>query len=302
MTSPSLETPVLLPTRDALGAHLARVRTHGDRIALVPTMGYLHEGHLSLVDRALAAADHVLVSIFVNPLQFAPGEDLDRYPRDLEGDLLKVQDRGGHAVFVPSREEMYPRGEPVLRISPGPMGEHLCGRSRPSHFPGVLTVVCRLFGMVRPQVAVFGRKDLQQALLVRRMVHDLELGVDIEIAPPVREADGLALSSRNAYLNPEERVRAPELHHALQTAHRRWQEGETDASALVTGVRRHLDGVDGLRVDYVELVDTDLLQPLDTAGPGAALAAAIHLGSTRLIDNVVLGGELSGDGPPGGRR
>ncbi|TVP76274.1 MAG: pantoate--beta-alanine ligase [Gemmatimonadales bacterium] len=286
--SPSPEVPVLLRTRRELRAHLDQVRAAGRSIGLVPTMGYLHEGHLSLVDRALEEADHALLSIFVNPLQFAPGEDLDRYPRDLEGDLRKAGARGVHAVFAPSREEMYPGGEPVLRISPGPMGTHLCGRSRPTHFPGVLTVVCRLFGLVRPQVAVFGRKDLQQSLLVRRMVRDLELGVAVEVVAPVRESDGLALSSRNAYLAPEDRARAPELQRALEAARQRWQAGETDARRLVEGVRAHLDGVEGLEVDYVELVDTDLLQPVEEAREGHALAGAIHLGPTRLIDNVLL--------------
>jgi pantoate--beta-alanine ligase len=215
MTSPRL---ILARTRAELAEGLAELRQESGSIGLVPTMGALHPGHLSLVDRAKSRAGATVVSIFVNPIQFGAGEDLSRYPRDLEGDLALLAPRGTRLVFAPDAEEMYPEGSPVVQVVPGELGDRLCGPFRPGHFAGVLTVVAKLFGLFRPDWAVFGRKDLQQAVLIQRMVGDLEMGVSIDIAPLVREADGLAMSSRNRYLSAAERQRSRSLFRALTAA------------------------------------------------------------------------------------
>ncbi len=254
-------------------------------------MGALHGGHLSLLRRARADCDRVVVSIFVNPLQFAPTEDLDRYPRTLDADLAMCADEGVAFAFVPDRAQVYTR-EPVVRVCAGSMGARLEGASRPGHFDGVLTVVAKLFGLVRPDVAVFGRKDAQQLALVRRMVVDLELAVSIEGAPLIRDADGLALSSRNRYLSADERRSALSLPRALAAG--------ADAAAsgagpiqITAAARAVLDGADGVRTDYVALIDPDDFEDLadrlatDADAPIAAvLAVAAGVGSTRLIDNV----------------
>src|SRR5690606_24642552 len=208
------------------------------RIALVPTMGYLHEGHLSLVDRARERADYVAMSVFVNPLQFGVGEDLDRYPRDLERDAALARERGVDLLFAPSPEEMYPAGEPRGRLVPGPLADRLCGASRPGHCEGVLTVVGKLFHLVSPDVAIFGQKDYQQALLIRRMVRDLDFPVEIDVAPIVREADGLAMSSRNVYLNDEERARALAISAGLARALEAYRGGERAGARLLDAPRR----------------------------------------------------------------
>jgi pantoate--beta-alanine ligase len=257
------------------------------RIALVPTMGYLHEGHLSLVDRARELADRVVLSIFVNPLQFGPQEDLDRYPRDLERDVELATGRGVDLIFAPDVREMYPGGEPIVRVVPGRLAETLCGAYRPGHFEGVLTVVAKLFGIVRPDVAVFGQKDFQQAVLIRRMVADLDLGIEIDVAPIVREPDGLAMSSRNVYLSPEERESALGLYRGLTRAAEAFAGGERDAERLRRLVHEEL-ARPGVRVQYVEVVDPETLQPTQPASPGNVLAVAAFVGQTRLIDNVIL--------------
>lgn len=257
------------------------------RIALVPTMGYLHEGHLSLVDRARELADRVVLSIFVNPLQFGPQEDLDRYPRDLERDVELATGRGVDLIFAPDVREMYPGGEPIVRVVPGRLGDTLCGAYRPGHFEGVLTVVAKLFGIVRPDVAVFGQKDFQQAVLIRRMVADLDLGIEIDVAPIVREPDGLAMSSRNVYLSPEERESALGLYRGLTRAAEAFAGGERDAERLRRLVHEEL-ARPGVRVQYVEVVDPETLQPTQPASPGNVLAVAAFVGQTRLIDNVIL--------------
>jgi pantoate--beta-alanine ligase len=257
------------------------------RIALVPTMGYLHEGHLSLVDRARELADRVVLSIFVNPLQFGPQEDLDRYPRDLERDVELATGRGVDLIFAPDVREMYPGGEPIVRVVPGKLAETLCGAYRPGHFEGVLTVVAKLFGIVRPDVAVFGQKDFQQAVLIRRMVADLDLGIEIDVAPIVREPDGLAMSSRNVYLSPDERESALGLYRGLTRAAQAFAGGERDAERLRRLVHEEL-ARPGVRVQYVEVVDPETLQPTQPASPGNVLAVAAFVGQTRLIDNVIL--------------
>ena len=273
---------------------VARTRTElavaramlGRTVALVPTMGALHEGHRSLLRRAREVADETVVSIFVNPLQFAAGEDLDRYPRALEADLAMCAEEGVALAFVPSRAEMYPR-EPVVRVVAGAMGQRLEGASRAGHFDGVLTVVAKLFGLVRPDVAVFGRKDAQQLALIRAMVADLDLPVRIEGAPLIRDADGLALSSRNAYLTASQRVAALALRRALLAGAAAAGSGRAP-SAIVAAALAVLDRESGVETDYVALVDPDTFEALDDrahAARQAVLAVAARVGSTRLIDN-----------------
>jgi len=251
-------------------------------------MGYLHPGHLSLVELAGEKARRVAVSIFVNPLQFGPGEDLARYPRDPDRDLALLEARGVDLVFLPGVEEMYPGGEPAVTVDPGPMGQRLCGAFRPGHFRGVLTVVARLFGLFRPRLAVFGQKDFQQVALVRRMVEDLELGVEILVGPTVREEDGLALSSRNAYLSPEEREAAPGLYRALLAVQAAFSEGERSAGALSGVLTREIGRTPALRLQYAEIVQSHTLERVDPVTPGAAAVAAAFCGATRLLDNHIL--------------
>jgi pantoate--beta-alanine ligase len=268
-------------------------RAEGLRVSLVPTMGYLHAGHLRLIDRARSQADRVVVSAFVNPLQFGPGEDYERYPRDQERDRAMARDRGVDCLFAPQRAAVF-APEPVLRIDPGSLGSRLCGPYRPGHFEGVLTIVAKLFHLVEPELAVFGRKDYQQAVLVQRLVTDLSFPVEIAVAPIVREADGLALSSRNAYLSLDERRSAPALAAGLEAAHQRFHAGVTGAGELTGIVREHAARA-GLAVQYVEAVDPATLEPVAAARSDTVLAAAAFLGGTRLIDNIVLGEGTAGD-------
>lgn len=278
---------IVARTRDELAPALRELRG-GGRLALVPTMGYLHEGHLSLVDLGRREAASVVATIFVNPLQFGPSEDFARYPRDEARDLALLESRGADLVFVPEVEEVYPDGTPRVTVWPGAMADVLCGAYRPGHFEGVLTVVAKLFGLVRPDVAVFGRKDYQQAVLVRRMVRDLELGVEIVTAPIVREEDGLAMSSRNAYLSAGERADAVGLHHALARTRAAFREGERDPAALARVARDELRRYSSLRPQYVEIVDPDTLERAAVAEKGTVVALAAFAGATRLIDNAVL--------------
>ncbi|QNO37651.1 pantoate--beta-alanine ligase [Protaetiibacter sp. SSC-01] len=263
-----------------------RARLAGKQVALVPTMGALHDGHLALVDRAAELADTVVVSIFVNPLQFGPSEDLEKYPRDLEGDLATLEGHGVAYVFAPTPAEMYPDGKPQTTLRGGGVAEILEGRSRPGHFDGMLTVVAKLFGIVRPHVAVFGQKDAQQLFLVQRMVRDLDMLVRIEPVDTVREPDGLAISSRNRYLSPEERAAAPALHRALEAAA---SAGDRGIDAVLAAAQSVLMGEELVTVDYLKVVDPRTFQPVpdDYRGPARALIAA-QVGSTRLIDNDAL--------------
>jgi len=258
----------------------------GRRTALVPTMGALHAGHLALVDRARELADTVVVSIFVNPLQFGAGEDLDRYPRDLAADLASLDGHGADYVFAPSVAEMYPDGEPQTTVRGGQVASLFEGASRPGHFDGMLTVVAKLLGIVRPDVAVFGQKDAQQLFLVERMVADLDIATRVVPVATVREPDGLALSSRNRYLSPGERAAAPVLRRALAAAA---SAGPRGADAARAAAREVLAAEPGIRLDYLELVDPRTFRPVaaDHAGPARALVAA-RLGATRLIDNEAL--------------
>jgi pantoate--beta-alanine ligase len=272
---------------------LKAVRESGQSIGFVPTMGYLHEGHAALIRQSTARCDTTVVSVFVNPTQFGPGEDLVKYPRDLERDQNLCLRLGVDILFMPDPAEIYPTGY-ATSIEVGPMGEALCGRFRPGHFRGVATVVTKLFNLVQPDLAFFGQKDLQQTAIIRRVVKDLDLPVDILVAPTVREADGLALSSRNAYLDPKARETALGISRGLFAAERRFQEGERDAEALTATVRQELQGMDVIQ--YCEAVDPLTLDTLTGAiGRPAALCVAVVLGGTRLIDNVLLspGGEAT---------
>ncbi len=285
---------LLVSTRAELEAHLAPHRRAGRTVALVPTMGALHEGHASLVAEARrrAGAGPVVVTVFVNPLQFAPGEDLDRYPRTLEADLAVCAREGADLVLAPPVEEVYPSGAGpdqvagMVSVAPGPLATVLEGRTRPTHFAGVLTVVAKLFGLVRPDVACFGEKDYQQLVLVRRMVADLCLGVDVVGVPTVRDPDGLALSSRNAYLDPEQREAALALQRTVVAVAAACAAEGVDAG-LRAG-RAELRASPGVDLDYLELTGPDL-EPLgaDVApGTPARVLIAARVGATRLIDNL----------------
>ncbi|MBT8397666.1 MAG: pantoate--beta-alanine ligase [Gemmatimonadetes bacterium] len=279
---------ILSTHRDHLSRALDSARSRGFRVGLVPTMGFLHEGHLSLVDQARKESDFVAVSIFVNPLQFGPGEDLDRYPRDLQRDLSLLRSRGADLVFCPSDGEMYPDGEPQVTVDPGPLAERLCGAYRPGHFAGVLTVVARLFGLFRPDVAVFGQKDIQQAVLIRQMVEDLEMGVEIALGPIVREADGLAMSSRNVLLSEEERPEAAGLFEGLQSVLRAFLGGEREGAALRRILLDELGNHLLLNLQYAEVVSPETLEPVGAASSGSVVVLAAYCGPTRLIDNHIL--------------
>ena len=263
-------------------------RAAGRRVALVPTMGYLHEGHLRLVDAGRQRAGAVVMSIYVNPLQFGPHEDLARYPRDLPRDRGLAGARGVDAIFVPSDAVMYPPGSEI-RVVPGATGDHWEGAARPGHFAGVLTVVAKLFHLAEPDVAYFGRKDIQQATLVRQMVRDLDWPIEIVVVPTVREPDGLALSSRNAYLSPEERGRALVLSGALGGAHEAFSRGERRAAELLEIMRARLAIEPGVTVEYLAVVEPRRLEPVDVVDPETVVAVAARVGRTRLIDNIVLG-------------
>lgn len=270
-----------------LRAAVRAERAAGRTIGFVPTMGALHAGHLSLVERARRECDVVVMSIFVNPMQFGPGEDLARYPRDPEGDGLSADGAGVDILFVPDVTELYPR-PPRVVLSAVALADQWEGAARPGHFGGVLTVVLKLLNIVQPDMTVFGQKDFQQAAIIRAMIEDLDLPVRLVVAPTVREADGLARSSRNRYLSPDERHEAARLNRALRSAADAFAGGETSGDALLAAARRVLDAAPALAVDYLGLVDPDTLEPLAVARPGAALLLAARVGATRLIDNLVL--------------
>jgi pantoate--beta-alanine ligase len=284
---------IQLDTIPDLRRWVGRQRADGRRIGLVPTMGYLHEGHLRLVDEARGRADAIVMSLFVNPLQFGPNEDLARYPRDLARDRELAAARGVDALFVPSEAVMYPPGSGI-RVVPGHTAERWEGAARPGHFTGVLTVVAKLFHLVQPDLATFGRKDIQQATLVRQMVRDLDWPVEIVVVPTVREPDGLALSSRNAYLDAEARRRAVVLSAALAAAHQAFRAGERRASSVEKVMRRTLEREPAVAVEYIAIADPVALAPVDTVSDDTVVALAARLGSTRLIDNIVLGTGLGG--------
>ena len=281
----------LVHTVPAMQAYAEAPRAAGRRLALVPTMGALHEGHLALVEEARRQADHVTVSIFVNPTQFAPGEDYERYPRTLDDDLAALETAGGvDAVFAPDSKALYPFGlPPYTTVQVRDLDRHLCGPFRPGHFEGVATVVAKLLLACRPHLAVFGEKDAQQLAIVRRMVEELDFGVEIVGHPTVREADGLARSSRNRYLGADERAQATVLFQALSNAREKAEAGERRPQALVDAMQTILATAPLARVQYAEVVDAAALQPVEHLGPGRYLAAlAVFFGTTRLIDNTTI--------------
>ncbi|UQR64845.1 pantoate--beta-alanine ligase [Bradyrhizobium sp. C-145] len=272
-------------------------RSGGKRVGFVPTMGYLHDGHLALVRASQMQCDITVVSIFVNPTQFGPNEDLSVYPRDFPRDEKLCHDADVTILFAPEAQEVYPPRFHTF-VDPGELAKPLCGFFRPGHFRGVATVVSKLFNMVQPDVAVFGQKDFQQCAVVRRMVIDLNLPIEIVTVPTIRETDGLAMSSRNRYLSEEERRRALAISRGLFAAVAKFQAGEREAKELLAIAKQHLETVD--RLQYLELVDADTLEPAEsTLHRPAALCAAAYIGSTRLIDNILLaaGYELCPDTP-----
>jgi pantoate--beta-alanine ligase len=251
-------------------------------------MGYLHEGHMSLVRTARESNDHVAASIFVNPTQFGPNEDFARYPRDEERDLALLREAGVDLVFMPAAAEMYPEGA-ATTVDPGPIAEVLEGKIRPGHFRGVATVVLKLFEVVRPTRAYFGRKDAQQLVVIRRMVRDLNLCVEIVPMPTVREPDGLAMSSRNVYLSPDERQQALCLHRSLTLAQEMWTRGVRDADAYRSRMREVIEAEPSASIDYVSVANPETLAGLERIQGPALVSLAVRIGKTRLIDNVTLG-------------
>ena len=263
-------------------------RSAGRTVGFVPTMGAFHDGHVSLMRRARDERDAVVVSIFVNPLQFGPGEDLSRYPRDEQRDLSMAGELGVDVVFAPTVEEMYPAGEPAVSVDPGPLGDRLEGAVRPGHFRGVATVVAKLFEVVGPSTAYFGEKDAQQLAVIRHMVRDLSFPIDVVGCPTVRELDGLAMSSRNAYLSPVQREAAGCLFLALSEAAEMARGGERDAARLVAAMAREIGATPEARIDYAAVVDEERFEEVGTiSGPARALVAA-KFGETHLIDNLLL--------------
>ncbi len=276
----------VLRTKSEVRAVVSDWRKQGLSVALVPTMGYLHEGHLSLMRLAKEKADRLVVSDFVNPTQFGPNEDFAAYPRDEKGDLAKCESAGADAVFLPAASEMY-LPDATVHLVEDRMSKVLCGKSRPIHFGGVLTVVCKLFNIVTPDVAVFGQKDAQQLAILRKMVRDLDMPVTLYGAPIVREPSGLARSSRNTYLSDAEKKRALCLRRSLDAAEAAYAAGEKDAAAVRAKMRAVLEA-DGAEIDYVETVDADSLEEVSVLRPNTLVAIAARIGKTRLIDNTVL--------------
>ena len=259
----------------------------GKTIALVPTMGYFHEGHLRLMRMAAAKADTVVVSLFVNAMQFGPQEDLDRYPQDFDRDRELAAKEGVDVLFVPAADEMYPSGYST-RVRVDEITATLCGRQRPGHFEGVTTVVAKLFHIVKPHKAIFGEKDFQQLSVIRKMVNDLDWDIDIIGHPIVRDLDGLAMSSRNVYLSPEERQKALSLHRAIEHARSRVGEGLTDGGRLIEEIRDIILASAGVSIDYVSIVDNESLADKNTIDKKSVLALAVKVGDIRLIDNCYL--------------
>jgi pantoate--beta-alanine ligase len=277
----------VLTTIEAMRSASRAAKTAGKRVGFVPTMGALHEGHLSLVRSAKAQCDVVAASIFVNPTQFGPNEDFSKYPRAFERDRELFAKEGVELLFAPAVEEMYPAGA-VTYVTVEGMSERLCGKSRPGHFRGVTTVVCKLFNIVEPDIAFFGQKDAAQVAIIRRMVRDLDIPVEIAVCPIVREADGLAMSSRNTYLDLQQRKAALVLYRSLQKVKREFESGESNAAKLAEQGRKLFAQEPSVRLDYLEIVAPDNLEALDNIESSALVAVAAFLGATRLIDNFIL--------------
>jgi pantoate--beta-alanine ligase len=277
----------LITTVPSMKAYVKGIKKRGETICLVPTMGYLHKGHLDLMRKGKALADHLLISIFVNPTQFGVGEDLAKYPRDLENDSKLSAGIGVEAIFFPDEKEMYPQGYATYVNVEGITGK-LCGIARPTHFRGVTTVVAKLFNIIDPDIAVFGQKDYQQLTVIKRMVDDLNMGVKIVAHPTVREEDGLAMSSRNKYLNPEQHTNALVLSKSLLKARELVKDGENDASKIIRIALDMISSTPEAVIDYVEIVHPDTLECIDYIETKAVMALAVKIGNTRLIDNMEL--------------
>jgi pantoate--beta-alanine ligase len=278
----------LFTTIDEMRAASRSARRTGQRLGLVPTMGALHEGHLSLVRAARLSCDFVAVSIFVNPIQFGPNEDLTKYPRSFERDREMLEREGVDFIFVPTVEEMYPAGA-VTWVTVEELSSKLDGRSRPGHFRGVTTVVAKLFHIVEPDSAFFGQKDAAQVAIIRRMVRDLNFPLEIRVCPIVREPDGLAMSSRNVYLDSDQRREALALHRSLLQVEKLFQAGERNAAKLIAAGRHEFVAMPAVKLDYFEVVNPDTLDPVAEISSGALVAVAAYVGTTRLIDNILLG-------------
>jgi pantoate--beta-alanine ligase len=278
---------IVCKTISELRGHVNNLKGKGNKIGFVPTMGFLHEGHLSLIDHIKPHCDIVVVSIFVNPMQFGPGEDMERYPRDFERDHNLLKERGTDIIFYPAVEEIYPDAY-LTYLQVEELGKVLCGRSRPTHFQGVTTIVAKLFLITKCEVAAFGQKDYQQALIIRRMVRDLNFDVEVLVCPIVREDDGLAMSSRNTYLSEEEREKAVYLYKALTKAKELYASGEKHAARLREEMRTTLLSAPEVGVDYLEVVDAETLESIEKVERRTLLAGAVWLGKTRLIDNILL--------------
>ncbi len=261
-------------------------KKEGKSVGFVPTMGYLHEGHLSLVKTAKKHTDVVIMSIFVNPIQFGPGEDLAKYPRDLKHDEELAGSAGVDIIFYPSAKDMYPPGY-CTYVNVEGLTDNLCGRSRPGHFRGVTTVVAKLFGIVKPDIAYFGQKDAQQAIIIKKMAEDLNTGVEIKVLPTVREVDGLAMSSRNMYLSASEREDASILYQSLEQAEYLIDKGERDAKKVIKAIETMIKEKTSSKIDYISIVDTKELKDVDTISGEVLIALAVFIGKTRLIDNII---------------
>ncbi len=277
----------IFATIEEVRAACRAAKREGKRLGLVPTMGALHDGHLSLVRAARASCDVVAASIFVNPAQFGPNEDLAKYPRSFERDCAQLEKEKVDLLFAPAVEEVYPPGA-VTWVTVEELSEKLDGRSRPGHFRGVTTVVAKLFHIIEPDAAFFGQKDAAQVAIVRRMARDLNLPVEIVVCPIVREADGLAMSSRNAYLDPRQRMQALVLHRSLMRAQSLFDQGERNAAKLIAAAREEFAAENLARLDYFEIVNPDTLDPVEDVSDGALVAVAAGIGTTRLIDNILL--------------
>ncbi|MCS7198594.1 MAG: pantoate--beta-alanine ligase [Candidatus Bipolaricaulota bacterium] len=283
-----LITRTISETRQAI----AQARAQGKRIGFVPTMGYLHEGHLQLIDIAKEHSDFVVVSIFVNPTQFGPTEDYASYPRDFERDKKLCEARGTDLIFAPEVSEMYPERS-LITFQIEKLADHLCGARRPGHFNGVVLVVSKLFNIVQPDIAVFGQKDAQQLIIIKRLVQDLNFSVKIISASTVRESDGLAMSSRNVYLSPEQRAQSTVLYQSLQRARALIESGERDAEKIISEIQKLIATASEAKIDYIEIVNVRDLQPVERLDGQILIALAVYFGKARLIDNIVL--EISGD-------
>lgn len=271
----------------SLAKKISEIKRLNDTVGLVPTMGFLHEGHISLIRKARKNTDHVIVSIFVNPTQFGPGEDFKKYPRDLKRDLDICRKEGADIVFVPKAKDIYPDGYSTY-ISVRGITEKLCGASRPGHFRGVATVVAKLFNITAPDIAYFGQKDAQQAIVIKKMAEDLNMRVKVKVMPVVREKNGLAMSSRNVYLSRRERIQAQSIYKALRLARELFHDGEKDSGIIINKMKRVIGKQAETKIDYIKVVGIKNLEDVKKISRGSLVAIAAWVGKTRLIDNVIL--------------